>query len=71
MPEGLSVSAGPVLAAVVLVSAITVLVSTYGVRLSRSTGDFYVASRRVSPRMNAPRSPGSTSPRPASWAWPG
>lgn len=53
MPEGLSVSAGPVLAAVVLVSAITVLVSTYGVRLSRSTGDFYVASRRVSPRMNA------------------
>lgn len=48
-----TLSASAVLSAVVLVSAITVLVSTYGVRLSRSTGDFYVASRRVSPRMNA------------------
>lgn len=53
MPEVIAVSSTPVLVAVVLVSAVTLLVSTYGVRLSRSTGDFYVASRRVSPRMNA------------------
>ena len=53
MTEAGALSTTAVLSAVVLVSAVTVLVSTYGVRLSRSTGDFYVASRRVSPRMNA------------------
>ncbi|WP_084709811.1 cation acetate symporter [Nesterenkonia alba] len=51
--DSLNNGAGAVLMAVVLVAATTLLVSSYGLRLSRSTGDFYVASRRVSPRMNA------------------
>jgi cation/acetate symporter len=40
------------LAAVVLVAAVTVAVGGYGLR-SRSTSDFYVASRTVSPLRNA------------------
>ena len=39
--------------AVVLVSVATVLVGAYGLRMSRTTSDFYVASRSVSPRWNA------------------
>ncbi len=41
------------IAAIILVFAATMLVSLFGVRVVRSTSDFYVASRRVSPRMNA------------------
>ncbi|MGG5751304.1 cation acetate symporter [Zafaria sp. Z1313] len=41
------------LAAVVLVTAATVLVAVYGLRLSRTTSDFYVASRTVKPWWNA------------------
>ena len=40
-------------AAVVLVSAATLLVGGLGLRLSRTTSDFYVASRAVGPVMNA------------------
>jgi Na+(H+)/acetate symporter ActP len=40
-------------AAVLLVSAATVVVGSFGLRLSRTTSDFYVASRAVSPRWNA------------------
>jgi len=39
--------------AVVLVSAATLGVGAIGLRLSRTTSDFYVASRAVSPRWNA------------------
>ena len=39
--------------AVALVTAATVAVGTYGLRLSRTTSDFYVASRSVSPAGNA------------------
>jgi Na+(H+)/acetate symporter ActP len=39
--------------AVVLVTALTLLISTYALRLSRTTSDFYVASRSVSPVWNA------------------
>ncbi|CUU56847.1 Sodium:solute symporter family protein [Parafrankia irregularis] len=39
--------------AVVLVCAATVAVGALGLRLSRTTSDFYVASRMVSPRWNA------------------
>lgn len=50
----MSTAAGwPVLAAVVLVCAATVLISRRGLPRSRSTGDFYVASRGVSARTNA------------------
>ncbi|HEX2314950.1 MAG TPA: cation acetate symporter [Thermomonospora sp.] len=41
------------LAAVSLVVAATVLVGTFGLRISRTTSDFYVASRTVSPLRNA------------------
>src|ERR1700761_7709084 len=39
--------------AVVLVSVVTVAVGTFGLRRARTTGDFYVASRAVTPRWNA------------------
>jgi len=35
------------------VIAVTVLIGTYGLRLSRTTSDFYVASRTVTPLWNA------------------
>jgi Na+(H+)/acetate symporter ActP len=41
------------LAATILVTAATVMIGAYGVRLSRTTSDFYVASRSVSPWWNA------------------
>lgn len=40
-------------AAVLLVTAVTIAVGSVGLRLSRTTSDFYVASRTVSPRWNA------------------
>ncbi|MBB4916726.1 cation acetate symporter [Streptosporangium saharense] len=40
-------------AAVVLVMLTTVLIGAFGIRLSRTTSDFYVASRTVSPLWNA------------------
>ncbi len=39
--------------AVVLVTVATIAIGAYGLRLSRTTSDFYVASRAVSPRWNA------------------
>jgi cation/acetate symporter len=41
------------LAAVMLVVVATVSIGTFGLRLSRTTSDFYVASRTVSPLWNA------------------
>jgi Na+(H+)/acetate symporter ActP len=41
------------LAAVVAVALGTVLIGAYGLRISRTTSDFYVASRTVSPWWNA------------------
>ncbi|MQA84457.1 MAG: cation acetate symporter [Streptosporangiales bacterium] len=41
------------LAAVLLVVAATVFIGAFGLRLSRTTSDFYVASRTVSPLWNA------------------
>ncbi|WP_336921418.1 sodium/solute symporter [Aquipuribacter sp. SD81] len=41
------------LVSVTLVVAVTVLVAAYGTRFSRTTGDFYVASRAVRPWWNA------------------
>ena len=42
-----------VILAVSAVSVLTLLVGAYGVRLARTTSDFYVASRAVGPRLNA------------------
>ncbi|MFF1718406.1 sodium/solute symporter [Streptomyces sviceus] len=39
--------------AVALVVVTTVLVGAFGLRISRTTSDFYVASRTVGPRLNA------------------
>ena len=39
--------------AVAVVIAATVLIGTFALRLSRTTSDFYVASRSVSPVWNA------------------
>lgn len=41
------------IAAVVLVMLATVLIGAFGIRVSRTTSDFYVASRTVSPVWNA------------------
>ncbi|MET8643200.1 cation acetate symporter [Streptomyces sp. NPDC004074] len=42
-----------VVPAVALVVLATVLVGAFGLRISRTTSDFYVASRTVGPRLNA------------------
>jgi len=39
--------------AVVLVVVATILIGAFGIRISRTTSDFYVASRTVSPLWNA------------------
>lgn len=41
------------LTAVTVVVLVTVLVGALGLRISRTTSDFYVASRTVGPRLNA------------------
>jgi Na+(H+)/acetate symporter ActP len=41
------------LLAVVVVTTLTLAIGVYGLRLSRTTSDFYVASRMVSPTWNA------------------
>ncbi|MDF3299534.1 sodium/solute symporter [Streptomyces tropicalis] len=46
-------NSGYAVPAVVLVVVATVLVGAFGLRVSRTTSDFYVASRTVGPRLNA------------------
>ncbi len=46
-------SSGPALAAIVVTVVAALLIGAFGTRLSRTTSDFYVASRTVSPWMNA------------------
>ena len=43
----------PGLVALVVVSLATLAIGTYGLRFSRTTSDFYVASRTVRPGLNA------------------
>ena len=43
----------PGLVALVVVSLATLAIGTYGLRVSRTTSDFYVASRSVQPGLNA------------------
>src|SRR5699024_12812090 len=45
--------AGLVLGAIGVVCVVTIIISVHGLRRSRTTRDFYVASRRVPPWMNA------------------
>ncbi|WP_434442546.1 cation acetate symporter [Lentzea sp. E54] len=46
-------TSGYAIVAVLVVALGTILVGTYGLRVSRTTSDFYVASRTVSPWWNA------------------
>ncbi|TQJ40387.1 Na+(H+)/acetate symporter ActP [Arthrobacter sp. SLBN-112] len=46
-------NAGAAIAAVAVVSLATAIIGFYGLRISRTTGDFYVASRTVRPWWNA------------------
>ena len=46
-------SSGYGIVAVLVVAVGTMLVGTYGLRISRTTSDFFVASRTVSPWWNA------------------
>ena len=45
--------AAPAMVAIVLVTVATLALGAYGLRLSRTTSDFMVASRAVGPLMNA------------------
>ena len=45
--------AAPGIVAVTLVTIATLLIGTWGLRFSRTTSDFFVASRTVRPRLNA------------------
>jgi cation/acetate symporter len=47
------VSSAPGIVAVVLVTLATLAIGTWGLRFSRTTSDFYVASRTVRPGLNA------------------
>ncbi|MGN0063905.1 MAG: cation acetate symporter [Nocardioides sp.] len=49
----MSPTAWAAVVAVVLVTLTTLAIGTYGLRLSRTTSDFFVASRTVGPRLNA------------------
>jgi Na+/proline symporter len=40
-------------ASIAAVTVVTVLIGFFGVRISRTTSDFYVASRTVRPWLNA------------------
>ncbi|MDQ0869861.1 Na+(H+)/acetate symporter ActP [Arthrobacter sp. V1I9] len=44
---------GVAIAALTVVSVATAVIGFYGLRISRTTGDFYVASRTVRPWWNA------------------
>jgi cation/acetate symporter len=49
----MSADAVPGLVAVILVTVTTLAIGTWGLRFSRTTSDFFVASRSVNPRLNA------------------
>ena len=49
----MSTSVVPGVVAVVLVSLATLAIGTWGLRISRTTSDFFVASRTVRPGLNA------------------
>lgn len=49
----MSTDSVPGVIAVLLVTAITLGIGTWGLRFSRTTSDFFVASRTVNPRLNA------------------
>ena len=53
MTPTLGLDAAPGIVAVTLVTVATLVIGTWGLRFSRTTSDFFVASRTVRPRLNA------------------
>ncbi len=49
----MTTGAAPGIVAIALVTVATLLIGTWGMRFSRTTSDFLVASRTVNPRLNA------------------
>ncbi len=49
----MNLDAAPGIVAVTLVTVATLLIGTWGLKFSRTTSDFFVASRSVNPRLNA------------------
>ena len=49
----MSLDAAPGVVAITLVTVATLVIGTWGLRFSRTTSDFFVASRTVHPRLNA------------------
>lgn len=49
----MTLDAAPAIVAVTLVTLATLTIGSFGLRLSRTTSDFFVASRAVNPRLNA------------------
>ncbi|KQW47115.1 transporter [Nocardioides sp. Root1257] len=49
----MSLDAAPGIVAITLVTVATLVIGTWGLRFSRTTSDFFVASRTVHPRLNA------------------
>ncbi len=49
----MTLDAAPGIVAVALVTVATLVIGTWGLRFSRTTSDFFVASRSVRPRLNA------------------
>ena len=49
----MTLDAAPGIIAVALVTVTTLAIGTWGLRFSRTTSDFFVASRTVNPRLNA------------------
>ncbi|CAB4716842.1 MAG: cation acetate symporter [Actinobacteria bacterium] len=49
----MSIDAAPGIVAITLVTLATLAIGTWGLKVSRTTSDFFVASRTVNPRLNA------------------
>ena len=49
----MALDAAPGIVAITLVTIATLAIGTWGLRFSRTTSDFFVASRSVHPRLNA------------------
>ena len=49
----MTLDAAPGIVAITLVTVATLVIGTWGLRFSRTTSDFYVASRTVRPWLNA------------------
>ena len=49
----MTLDAAPGIVAITFVTVATLMIGTWGLKFSRTTSDFFVASRTVRPRLNA------------------